>query len=104
MPTSYTYPITLDWMTPYRTERIYKLLETTPGKPTEPRRGLTPKDMLAVQTDVSSELDQIWAQKLSYAIDHASQPLEKDKALRQAADLLREWNGDVRATSAASAI
>ena len=53
-PDGYTYPITLNWWSPYRTERIYKVLETTPGRPLEPRRNLTPADMLGLQTDVSS--------------------------------------------------
>ena len=29
-PDGYRYPITLDWMAPYRTERIYKILERKP--------------------------------------------------------------------------
>ena len=104
MPDSYKYPITLDWMAPYRTERVYKLLESVPGHPTEARRGITPKDTLAIQTDIYSELDLIFAHKLSYAIDHASPELQKNKELRQAADLLRGWDGEVKADSAAPAI
>ncbi|MDP9037772.1 MAG: penicillin acylase family protein [Acidobacteriota bacterium] len=97
-------PITLDWMAPYRTERIYKLLETVPGKPTEPRRNLSPADMLAIQTDVHSELDLIYAQKLAYAIDHTDGALKDDKTLHQAADILRRWDGEVLPNASAPAI
>jgi penicillin amidase len=92
----YRYPITLDWMAPYRTERIYKILEKKPG--------LTPADSLALQNDVFSELDLVIAQRLAYAIDHASGPAKDDKRLRQAADLLRAWNGRVDANAVAPAI
>jgi penicillin G amidase len=94
----YHYPITLNWMPPYRTERIYKILEATPTHP------LTPADMLALQNDVFSELDQIIAQRLAYAIDHTTGPLKNDKSLHQAADILRQWNGQVDATAPAPAI
>lgn len=103
-PPGYSFPISLDWMAPYRTERIYKLLETTPGRPTERRRNLTPADMLAVQTDVHSELDLIYARKLAYAIDHTAGPLQNDKTLRQAADILRRWDGEVVPNAPAPAI
>jgi len=95
-PDGYRYPITLDWMAPYRTERIYKVLE--------PKAQLTPADMLALQNDVFSELDQVLAQRYAYAIDHATGPLKDDKQLHQAADLLRSWDGRVDANSAAPAI
>ena len=60
--------------------------------------------MLALQTDVFSELDQIVAQRLAYSIDHTTGPLKQDKALHQAADILRNWNGRVDANAAAPAI
>ena len=97
-PDGYRYPITLDWMAPYRTERIYKVLERATD------HKLTPADMLALQTDVHSDLDHLIAQRLAYAIDHASNSLRKDASLRQAADLLRGWNGNVDANAAAPAI
>jgi len=103
-PDGYPYPITLNWWSPYRTERIYKVLETTPGKPLEPRRNLTPADMLALQTDVTSALDRVVAQRLVYAIDHTAGPLKNDKKLHQAADLMRNWDGNVTANSPAAAI
>ena len=86
-------PLTLEWVEPYRAERIYKLLEG--------RDGLTPKDMLAVQTDVYSEMDQELGQRLAYAIDHSD---GVDGRLRTAADLMRSWDGRLTTDSAAASI
>ena len=101
-PDNYPYPITLNWSSPYRNERIWKLLAH--------RTGLTPGDLLAVQTDVYSDLDHVLAQRLAYAIDHAPTvtqnqlPAARIKTLRQAADLLRGWNGSMFTDSPAAAI
>ena len=97
----YALPITLNWMAPYRTERIYRVLEGTPGADAHK---FIPEDMLKLQNDVYSELDQVIAQRLAYSIDHASGSLKNDPTLRQAADLLRKWNGSVDADAAAPAI
>jgi len=111
-PDGYRYPITLDWMAPYRTERIYKALEAGPEKDSStvsgqtfaPSRKLTSQDMLTLQNDVYSEPDHIVAQRLAYSIDHAAGALKNDPELHQAADLLRDWNGNVDANAAAPAI
>ena len=137
-PDGYRFPITLDWMAPYRTERIYKVLESSPervldaspvnlseapaaksansssattpaaapgpGETLAPIHLLTPADMLALQDDVTSGPDRILAQRLAYAIDHATGPLKNDPTLHQAADILRKWNGSVDAAAAAPAI
>jgi penicillin amidase len=87
------YPLANEWIDPYRAERIYKSLES--------RDGLTPKDMLAVQTDVYSEVDQEIGQRLAYAID---QTADADTRLRQAADLMRSWDGKLTTDSAAASI
>jgi len=87
------YPLTLEWGDPYRNERIWKWLG--------PKTGLISKDMLTLQTDVYSEVDQELAQRLAYGIDHADQV---DQQLRQAANLLRSWDGVVGADSAPAAI
>jgi penicillin amidase len=87
------YPLTLEWVEPYRAERIYKMLEG--------RDGLQPKDSLAVQTDVYSEMDQEMGQRLAYAIDHTD---GVDNRLRQAADLMRSWDGQLTTDSAAASI
>jgi penicillin amidase len=108
----YRFPITLDWMAPYRTERIYKVLEVTPakifeaspGEILEPKPQLTPANMLALENDVYSELDHVLAQRYAYAIDHANIAPKDAKTLHQAADLLRGWNGKVDANAAAPAI
>jgi penicillin G amidase len=103
-PDDYPYPITLNWAAPYRNQRIWKVLTDKSSK-----GQLTAADMLALQTDVYSDLDHVIAQRLAYAIDHATRPeLTSDKLafkrLRQAADLLRDWNGNVDADAAAPAI
>jgi penicillin amidase len=87
------YPLTLEWADPYRTERIYKLLQG--------RDGLTAKDMIAVQTDIYSEADQEIAHRLAYAIDHAA---GVDDRLRKAADLMRRWDGKLSTDSAAASL
>ncbi len=92
-PDNYPYPITLDWAAPYRNERIWKILTS--------RDHLTPADMLALQTDVYSDLDHDVAQRLAYGIDHST---TKDRRLRQAADLLRNWDGTVTAATPAAPI
>jgi penicillin amidase len=86
-------PLTLEWVDPYRAERIYKALQG--------RDKLTPKDMLAVQTDIYSEVDQEIGHRLAYAIDHA--PGAEDQ-LKQAADLLRSWDGRLTVESAAASV
>jgi penicillin amidase len=101
-PDDYPYPIALNWGSPYRNQRIWKVLVE---KFASTKNQLTPPDMLALQTDVYSDLDHVIAQRLAYAIDHASRPdLTTDKHLHQAADILRDWNGSVDATAAAPAI
>jgi penicillin amidase len=89
----FPYPLTLEWGYPYRAERIYKSLEG--------RDGLTPKDMLAVQTDVYSEMDQEMGQRLAYAIDQTD---GADDRLRKAADLMRSWDGRLTTDSVAASI
>jgi penicillin amidase len=87
------HPITLEWADPYRAQRIYKALQG--------RDQLTPKDMLAVQTDIYSEVDQEIGHRLAYAIDHTA---GSDERLRKAADLMRSWDGRLTTESAAASI
>jgi penicillin G amidase len=87
------YPITLEWGEPYRVQRIYKLLNG--------RNGLTPQDMLATQTDIYSAVDHELAQRFAYAID---QTPDASKQLRQAANLMRVWDGRLTTESAAASI
>ena len=92
-PDGYATPVTLDWGPPYRNERIWKVLASKPK--------LSAADMLALQNDVYSALDQELAQRLTYAIDHAAHPSHR---LRQAADLMRTWDGNVTIPSVAATI
>jgi penicillin amidase len=97
VPDDYRFPITLDWADPYRNERIWKVLGA--------KSGLVPADMLALQTDVYSDLDRVIAQRLAYAIDHTPDGVSHDaKRLHQAADILRIWDGTVSADSPAASI
>ncbi len=87
------YPLTLEWAEPYRAERIYKMLQG--------RDGLRPEDMLAAQTDIYSEADQELAHRFAYAIDHAR---GMDEQMREAADLMRNWDGRLTTDSAAASL
>jgi penicillin amidase len=92
-PDGYPYPLTLEWASPYRNERIWKSLTG--------REHLTPMDMLKLQTDIYSDLDKELAQRFAYAIDHAS---KSGSRLRQAADILRKWDGVLTTDAPAPAI
>jgi penicillin amidase len=85
--------LTLEWVDPYRIERIYKQLDG--------RDQLKPADLLAVQTDVYSEVDQELGHRLAYAIDHTPGVSEQ---LQKAADLMRSWDGKLTTDSAAASI
>jgi penicillin amidase len=87
------YPLTLEWADPYRTERIYKALEG--------REQLKPADLLALQTDVYSEVDQEMGHRFAYAIDRTP---GADARLRKAASLMRAWDGRLTTTSAAASL
>jgi penicillin G amidase len=87
------YPLTDEWMDPYRVERIYKMLDG--------RDGLTRQDMLAAQTDIYSEVDQEMGHRFAYAIDHTR---GADAQLRKAADLMRSWDGRLNTDSAAASL
>ena len=91
------YPLTGEWGDPYRIERIYKSLDG--------RDNLKPADMLAVQTDIYSEVDQEMGHRFAYAIDHTPGPEGNgDPRMRQAADLMRSWDGRLTTDSAAASI
>jgi len=90
------YPLSLEWVDPYRIQRIYKALQG--------RDKLTPQDMLAVQTDIYSEVDQEIGQRLAYAIDHTPTAAAADPRLGKAADLMRSWDGKLTTDSAAASV
>lgn len=92
-PDKYPYSLSMEWEAPWRTARIYHVLESG--------RQFSPSDMLALQTDIHSESDQLVAERLVYAVDHATKASPRAK---QAADLLRSWDGLMQASSAAPTI
>jgi penicillin amidase len=92
-PDGYKYSISTEWDAPWRTDRIYRVLES--GKK------FSVADMLSLQMDISSTYDRFCADKFVYAIDHAANPSARAK---QAADILRDWDGRMTAESAAPTI
>jgi penicillin G amidase len=93
-PEGYPYLLATQWFPPYRTERIYKVLQ-------QPGRKFSPADMLALQTDITSEYDRSFASHFAYAIAHSSKANDR---LRQAGELLRNFDGRMAAESAAPTI
>ncbi|HXC42734.1 MAG TPA: penicillin acylase family protein [Candidatus Dormibacteraeota bacterium] len=92
-PYGYPYSISAEWEAPWRTERIYHVLESG--------RKFAASDMLALQNDVHSESDLFAAERFVYAIDHSSKPSARAK---QAAELMRNWDGRMVASSTPAAI
>jgi penicillin amidase len=92
-PDGYKYLISTDWDAPWRTDRIYRVLES--GKK------FAPADMLALQMDVSSTYDRLCADKFVYAVDHA---VSASDGAKRAAEILRDWDGRMSADSAAPTI
>ncbi|MBV9669557.1 MAG: penicillin acylase family protein, partial [Acidobacteriales bacterium] len=92
-PDDYPFLITTEWLSPYRTERIYQLLNSKPQ--------LSVADMLAIQDDVQSPVEKFFADRFTYAIDHTG---NSDKKMKDAADILRNWDGRMDIDSAAARI
>jgi penicillin G amidase len=92
-PAGYPYELATQWFPPYRTERIYKVLKTD--------KKFSPADMLALQTDITSEYDRFFADKMVYAIDHSAKTTDRT---RQAADIMRGWDGRMLADAVAPTI
>ena len=92
-PDGYPYSISTGWEAPWRSARIYRVLES--GKK------FSPADMLALQTDIYSEADRYFAERFVYSVDHVSNASPR---VKQAAELLRGWDGRMTAESAAPAI
>ncbi len=92
-PDDYPHSISMEWEAPWRQARIYHVLESG--------RQFSAADMLALQTDVHSEADLFAAERFVYAVDHALKPSARAK---QAADLMRNWDGRMLASSPAPTI
>jgi penicillin amidase len=92
-PDGYPYSISTEWEAPWRVERIYHVLESG--------RKFSTADMLALENDVHSENDLFAAERFVYAVDHAAHPSARAK---QAADLMRNWDGRMLASSTAATI
>jgi penicillin amidase len=92
-PDGYPYSISAEWGAPWRTERIYHVLESG--------RKFAAADMLALENDVHSESDLFAAERFVVAIDHATKPSPRAK---QAAEIMRNWDGRMLASSTAPTI
>jgi penicillin amidase len=92
-PDGYTHLISTQWGSPYRTERIYRVLES--GKK------FAAADMLALQLDTYSEFDRLFANQLVYAVDHFK---ESSPRAKEAADIMRHWDGRVEVDAVAPTI
>jgi penicillin G amidase len=92
-PDGYPDVLSNEWVAPLRVERIYRTLRQN--------KRFTKSDMLALQTDVYSRLDQFIGERLVYAVDHSTKANQRAKA---AVDLLRKWDGRMEKDSAAAAI
>jgi penicillin amidase len=92
-PDGYPYSISTGWEAPWRSARIYRVLES--GKK------FSSADMLALQTDIFSEADRYFAEHFVYAVDHAKNASPRAK---QAAEIMRGWDGRMTADSSAPTI
>lgn len=92
-PDGYPYSISTGWEAPWRSARIYRVLES--GKK------FSSADMLALQTDIFSEADRYFAEHFVYGVDHAKNASPRAK---QAAEIMRGWDGRMTADSSAPAI
>jgi penicillin amidase len=92
-PDGYPNSVSMEWEAPWRTARIYHVLESG--------RQFSAADMLSLQTDVQSEAELFAAERFVYAVDHAARPSAR---VKQAADLMRSWDGRMLASSSAPTI
>jgi penicillin amidase len=92
-PDNYSNSISMEWEAPWRTARIYHVLESG--------RKFSTADMLALQMDIHSEPNQFAAERFVYAIDHSPKASNR---VKQAADLMRSWDGLMQTSSAAPTI
>src|SRR4029077_9072547 len=92
-PDDYKSSISMEWEAPWRTARIYHVLQSG--------RKFSAADMLGLQNDIHSEPHLFAAERFVYAVDHVAHSSPRAK---QAADLMRNWDGRMLASSAAPTI
>ena len=92
-PDGYPSLISSEWMAPYRVERIDHVLET--------QKKFSAADMLALQTDIDSDIDRWFAQHFAAAVERTAGASAR---ARQAAALMRNWDGRVTIDAAAPSI
>jgi penicillin G amidase len=92
-PDGYKSLLANDWGPPFRTARIFHLLSEG--------EHLKPADMLAIQTDVTSEMERFFSDRFVYAIDHAKNTSPR---VREAAEIMRGWDGRMEKDSAAASL
>ncbi len=89
-PDDYPHLISAEWMPPYRAQRIYRVLHKD--------EKFSAADMLALQNDIYSSLDHFLATRFVYAVDHSAKATAR---ARDAANLMRRWDGRVTADAVA---
>ncbi|HVH86195.1 MAG TPA: penicillin acylase family protein, partial [Terriglobales bacterium] len=92
-PDGYPHLLANIWWAPYRTSRIVHLLNGA--------ERFSATDMLAIQTDVTSELERFFCDRFVYAVDHAKNVPGR---VRLAAEIMRGWDGRMDKESAAASI
>jgi penicillin amidase len=92
-PDGYPHVVSAEWMPPYRAQRIYRVLSKD--------EKFSAADMLALQTDIYSSFDHFLATRFVYAVDHSSKATPR---ARDAANLMRRWDGRVTTDSVAPTI
>lgn len=93
VPDHYKFSLSKEWGAPWRTARIYQVLESG--------QKFGPAEMLTLQTDVYSAFDDAMGHRLVQAAEAA--PKLTPRALAAVA-LLRDWDGRMSADSAAPTI
>jgi penicillin amidase len=92
-PDGYPFSLSTEWGPPWRTERIYGVLESS--------KKFEAADMLVLQNDIFSAYDRFCAERFVYALDHAKSVSER---ARRGQELMREWDGRLTIDSAAATV
>jgi penicillin G amidase len=92
-PDGFPYSISTYFDVPFRTQRIYSVLQSG--------RRFDSSDMLSLQMDIYSDFEKSLAERFVSAVDHTATATPRAK---EAAELLRSWDGRVTAESPAANI